>query len=235
MVRGTGTDSGRGTPCYDYCVSPAIYIDDRGHFTRQDQAASDGIGICRSVSKRQWEIIPCRGADCGFRLPSAKAVALDKDGREMAPAAFCAVVGKENGSDFGDGILYKLAVVDTSGAKTIVAEKTIPRHAWLPIEADLSKWAGQRVRFDLITDAGPQGNAAADWACWAEMRVELRLDNFERQGRQRADEIADLASRAVLFGSRGLQVGIGHQIAFQLRLRLGRVAAEDERQPMWGP
>ena len=81
------TDSGQGTPRYDYCVSPAyIYIDGRGRFTRLDDAASDGIGICRIVGKGQWEVIPYQGADCGFKLPPAKAVALDKDGRERGPA-----------------------------------------------------------------------------------------------------------------------------------------------------
>ncbi len=334
------TDSGPGTPRYDYCVSPAyVYIDGRGHFTRLNQAASDGIGICRVISKRQWEIIPYRGAECGFELPPAKAVALDKGCREMGPAelrvsrgltyvvpvegafsylltatsgepllpaprpelrdrviagetvpvtlgrelavevptdegaellgitlsagkltqkierglrtvdapkvvvalpmhydtgiclrggretndfatslgyviprsvacggaskdaiamhppyqgrvghvfamydtvtlpkdrpaAFRAVVGKADGSDLGDGILYKLAVVDESGTKTIVAEKTVRRHEWLPIEADLSKWAGQTLQLELISDVGTQDNPAGDWACWAEMRVE---------------------------------------------------------------
>ena len=397
------TDSGPGTPRYDYCVSAAyIYIDGRGHFARQDRAASDGIGICRTVDKGQWEIIPYQGADCGFKLPPARAVALDKDGREIGPAelrvsrgltyvvpvknafsylltaptgepqppgpqlvlrerviagetvpvmlrqahavqipadakpgqrvwqqldgqwfdftvvplaevepslvgnqlnlqlrsnlaekaayrvevlgqsqeaelppdlpaqvafdlgppteecsellaititagnlkqkterglrtvsepltltpmpahydigmcmrggqetndfgatlghvvprsvscgevskdaifmhppyqgavgysfamydpvtlpkdppaAFRAVVGKGDGSDAGDGILYKLAVVDDSGAKSVIAEKTVLRHEWLPIEADLSKWAGQQVRLELITDVGAQ-------------------------------------------------------------------------------
>ncbi len=39
-----------------------------------------------SSTQGQWEIIPYQGADCGFKLPPAKAVALDKDGREMGPA-----------------------------------------------------------------------------------------------------------------------------------------------------
>lgn len=411
------TDSGPGTPRYDYCVSPAyVYIDGRGHFVRREQAASDGIGICRTAGPGQWEIIPYQGADCGFKLPPAKAVALNKSGDEIGPAelrvargltyvtpvkdafsylvtevpgqsqapqpnprdrviagetvsvtirqphtvtipadakpgqriwqqldgqwfdftvvpladvratlagnlltlrvssnlaqqekyrievlgqskeaalmprqpadvvfdlgppaeegaellavklaagklihqveyglrtvsapltlaplaaefatgtclrggqetsdfgetrghvvtrsvtcgevsrdavfmhppyhggvgysfarydavalpkdqkaAFRAVVGKSDGSDLGDGILYRLAVVDERGAKTVVAEKTVLRHAWLPIEADLSPWAGQQVRLQLISDVGSQDNSSGDWACWAEMRVE---------------------------------------------------------------
>jgi len=413
------TDSGPGTPRYDYCVSPDYtYIDGRGTFTRLDHAASAGIGICRTAGPGQWEIIPYQGAECGFKLPPATAVALNKDGKEMGPAelrvsrgltyvvpvkdafsylltaategaqvpapqpelryrgiagetipvklgqehaveipadakpgqriwqqlegqwfdftvvplaevepalvgdilklrlrshlaqkesyrvevlgeskaaelsperpaevafdlgppteegaeslaitltagkltqqierglrtvraplivvplpahydtgmwlrggretndfgttlghgvprsttcgeaskealfmhppyegavgysfamynpvslpkdqpaAFRAVVGKADGSDLGDGILYQLAVVDASGAKTIVAQKTLMRHEWLPIEADLSKWAGQRVRLQLISDVGTQDNSSGDWACWAEMRIE---------------------------------------------------------------
>ena len=51
-------------------------------------------------------------------------------------------------------------------------EKTVLRHEWLPIEADLSKWAGQKVRLELISDVGTQDNSSGDWACWAEMRIE---------------------------------------------------------------
>jgi len=422
------TDSGPGTPRYDFCVSPAyIYIDGRGQFTRLDQAASDGIGICRIAGKGLWEIIPYQGADCGFKLPPAKAVALDKDGKEIgaaelrvsrgltyvvpvkeafsysltaaageapmhalqaelrdrviagetvpiklgqehavqvpadakpgqriwkqfdgqwfdftvvpladveptlvgnrlnlrlhtnlpqketyridvlgrsqeaeltpnqpaeaafdlgppteegaqlmtvtltagtltqtserglrtvsAPlmvvplpthydagmclrggpetsdfgatlghviprsatcgevskdaifmhppyqgavgysfamydavtlpkeprAAFRAVVGKGDGSDPGDGILYTLAVVDASGVTTIVAEKTVLRHEWLPIEADLSKWAEQQVRIKLISDVGTHDNSSGDWACWAEMRIESLQPVLQRR------------------------------------------------------
>jgi hypothetical protein len=413
------TDSGPGTPRFDYCISPAyIYVDGRGAFTRQDKAASSGPAICRTAGDKQWEIIPYQNAECGFRLPPAKAVALDKDCREIGPAelrvargltyvvpvkdafsylltatgsdavaaaaqtqlrdraiageslsvtvgkeqaiqipadarpgqriweqiegqwfdftvvplaevepslaadkltlrirgnlsakdtyrirllgqsrevelapnqtvdaefnlgqpteekaelleiklsaheleqtierglrtvrgpmtvaampsrfdtgmclrggketsdfgltaghvvmrpvacggvtrdavfmhppyqggvgytfaaydavslpkdrpaALRALVGKEDGSDPGDGILYKIVVVDSSGAKTVAAEKTVQRHEWLPIEADLSKWVGQKVRFQLISDVGVNDGSSGDWACWTEMRIE---------------------------------------------------------------
>ncbi len=422
------TDSGPGTPRYDFCVSPAyIYVDGRGHFTRLHEAASDGIGICRIVGQGQWEMIPYQGADCGFRLPPAKAVALDKDGKEIEPAtlrvargltyvvpvkdafsylltaaagepqvpavqpelrdrviagetvpvtlsqehtiqipadatpgqrvwqqlegqwfdftvvplaeveptlvghslslrlrsnlaqqetyrvevlgrskeveltpdqpadvafdlgspteegaellaitltagkltqkterglrtasapliavplpahydtgmcvrggqeihdfgatlghvvprsvtcgevskeavfmhppyhgavgysfamydvvtlphdlpaAFRAAVGKADGSDPGDGIFYKLAVIDCSGTKTILAEQTVLRHEWLPIEADLSRWAGQEVLLQLISDVGTQDNSSGDWACWAEMRIESLQPVLQRR------------------------------------------------------
>ena len=68
-----------------------------------------------------------------------------------------------------------------------------------------------------------------------QVRGELRLDDFERQGRERADEVADLASLAVLCGDRFLEEGIGHQVAFQLRLRLGGVATQHEGKPRLDP
>lgn len=418
-VRVASTDSGAGTPRYDYCVSPAyIYVDGRGSFTRQEKAASSGIGICRTAGEKQWEIIPYQNAECGFKLPPAKAAALDKDGKEIGPAelrvargltyvvpvkdafsylltatggevpasaaqsqlrdraiagevlsapngkeqaiqipadakpgqriwqqiegqwfdftvvpladvepslardvltlrmrsnlaakdafriqllgqskdvelapnqsgeltfnlgqpteekaellaikvsaqkleqtverglrtvrgpmvvaslpsrfdtgmclrggqessdfgltsghvvsrpvacggvtkdavfmhppyqggvgysfaaydavalpqdqpaAFRALVGKEDNSDPGDGILYKVVVMDSSGAKSVIAEKTVQRHEWLPIEADLAKFAGQKVRIQLISDVGVNDGSSGDWACWTEMRIE---------------------------------------------------------------
>lgn len=90
------------------------------------------------------------------------------------PAAFRAFVGKLDGSDLGDGILYKVAVIDAAGTETVVAEQTVTTHAWVPIEADLSRWAGQRVALKLIVDPGPADNSTGDWGCWGEMRLETR-------------------------------------------------------------
>ena len=72
----------------------------------------------------------------------------------------------------GDGILYKLAVIDATGEETIIAERVVAEHAWLPIEGDLTPWAGQTVRLKLIIDAGADDNTSGDWACAAEMRIE---------------------------------------------------------------
>jgi hypothetical protein len=88
------------------------------------------------------------------------------------PAAFRAVVGKADGSDPGDGILYKLAVVDAAGKQTIIGEQTVLKHQWLPMEGDLSRWAGQQVQLQLISDVGLADNSSGDWACWADMRLE---------------------------------------------------------------
>ncbi len=91
---------------------------------------------------------------------------------EGRPAAFRAVVGKGDGSDPGDGILYRLAVVDEAGVETIVGERTVIEHEWLPIEGDLSAFAGQTIRTRLIADPGLADNNSGDWACASEMRIE---------------------------------------------------------------
>ncbi|MCU0871958.1 MAG: hypothetical protein MUE50_06395 [Pirellulaceae bacterium] len=88
------------------------------------------------------------------------------------PAAFRCEIGKRDGSDPGDGILFRVAVVASDGSETSVAERQWIEHAWTPLEADLSRWAGQSVRVKLIADVGPQDNSAGDWACWSGMRIE---------------------------------------------------------------
>lgn len=110
---------------------------------------------------------PWQGAT-GYSFAMYDAVTLPKD----QPAAFRASVGKADGSYLGDGILYKIAVVDATGKQTIVGEQTVLQHEWLPIEGDLTPWAGQKVRIELISDVGPADNSSGDWACWAEMRIE---------------------------------------------------------------
>ena len=89
-----------------------------------------------------------------------------------APAAFRCSIGKADGSDAGDGILFRVAVVDDRGRETALAEKQWIRHAWCDLAGDLSKWAGRRVRIKLIADVGPKDNSAGDWACWADLRIE---------------------------------------------------------------
>lgn len=96
------------------------------------------------------------------------------------PVALRAMVGKGDGSDPGDGILYKIAVVDESGKQTIADERTVTEHKWMPLEADLTPWAGKRVRIKLISDVGIHDDPFGDWACWAEMRLESRDKELAR-------------------------------------------------------
>jgi hypothetical protein len=88
------------------------------------------------------------------------------------PVAFRALVGKEDGSDPGDGILFRVAVREPEGQRTVVAETTVKSHAWIPFEADLTRWAGRTVTLELVTDAGKNDDSTGDWGCWASTRVE---------------------------------------------------------------
>ncbi|MGD9497930.1 MAG: hypothetical protein AB7Y46_16625, partial [Armatimonadota bacterium] len=89
-------------------------------------------------------------------------------------AALRALVGKGDGSDLGDGILYKLAVIDEAGTERVIAERVVPDHRWLEIEGDLSSWAGRTIRPKLIIDPGTEDNTSGDWACAADIRIESR-------------------------------------------------------------
>jgi hypothetical protein len=90
------------------------------------------------------------------------------------PAALRAKVGKSDGSYLGDGILYKVVVVDAEGRETVAGEQTATRHEWLPIQADLGPWAGTAVRLKLVTDVGVKDSPEGDWGCWADLRLETR-------------------------------------------------------------
>jgi len=107
------------------------------------------------------------GVGCAFALFDPLALP------EM-PAAFRCQIGKGDGSDPGDGILFRVAVVG-DGDETVVAEKQWIRHEWTPLAADLSRWAGRTVRIKLIADVGPADNSSGDWAAWNDPRIETAL------------------------------------------------------------
>ncbi len=132
--------------------------------------AQAGAADCGGVTRRGITLHPPWQGGTGYvflrfdplRLPASP------------PAAFRALAGKRDGSDPGDGIAYRVAVVDEAGTETVAAETHVRKHAWLPLEADLAPWAGKRVRLKLVADVGPADNSSGDWACWAEMRIETR-------------------------------------------------------------
>lgn len=96
-------------------------------------------------------------------------------------AAFRASVGKANGSDPGDGILFKLAVIDSAGQETVIAQTTVARHEWKSLEADLARWAGSTIRLKLIADAGLQDDSSGDWAGWGDIRIESLSPLLQRR------------------------------------------------------
>ncbi len=87
-------------------------------------------------------------------------------------AAFRCLIGKADGSDPGDGILFRVAVVGADGKETVVAQRQWIEHAWTPLEADLSAWAGQKIELKLMADVGAADDSSGDWACWADLRIE---------------------------------------------------------------
>jgi hypothetical protein len=90
------------------------------------------------------------------------------------PAVFRALVGKADGSFLGDGILFRVFVIDADDKQTQIAEQTVAKHEWLPIEGDLSPWAGQPVRIKLASDVGLGDDSSGDWSIWADMRFESK-------------------------------------------------------------
>ncbi len=95
-----------------------------------------------------------------------------RSGRADSKAVVRCFIGKADGSDPGDGILFRVAVLDNKGKQTVLAEKQWIKHAWTPLEGDLSPWAGQKVGIKLIADVGPADNSSGDWACWSGVRIE---------------------------------------------------------------
>ncbi|MDW8079989.1 MAG: hypothetical protein RMJ16_14005 [Thermoguttaceae bacterium] len=88
------------------------------------------------------------------------------------PAVLRCLVGKGDGSDPGDGILYRVFVLDSAGHQELLGEKHQKEHAWSSWELDLSRWQGKEIRFKLVADVGPAGNSVGDWACWADLKIQ---------------------------------------------------------------
>ena len=71
----------------DYCAwSDGIYFDTRSSAGERTfpKARGRGIAVCRREGGG-WEVIPVRGT-CAFRIDGERAVALDRDRRELGPA-----------------------------------------------------------------------------------------------------------------------------------------------------
>ena len=172
--------------------------------------------------------------------------------REPA-AVFRCDIGKRDSSDRGDGILFRVAVVDANGKETIVAEKQWAEHGWTALDADLSRWAGRPVRIKLICDVGPADNSSGDWACWANMRIESRepllvtklLDHTAQLRHEPGPHpVADLHAADLRAAQRGWLhfqgIGLDHggkyiSLGELNGVRLGELPASggDERKGIW--
>ncbi|MGQ9731940.1 MAG: hypothetical protein ACUVX8_11805, partial [Candidatus Zipacnadales bacterium] len=181
-----------------------------------------GDTSCGNVTKRGFRAHPPYVGGVGYSFVLYETLQLPNQ-----PCVFRAWVGKGDGSDLGDGILYKVEVVDADGNRTVVGQRLVATHTWLPLEADLTPWAGQEVRLKMIADVGEAENSVGDWACWADLRIESPTEtltyalakNPERYRRERGPypvkglTIADLRNAiagAVHYDGIGLEGGGQH-------------------------
>ena len=82
-------------------------------------------------------------------------------------------VGKRDGSDPGDGILYQIVGCEAAGKEEVLlGEMHVQKHEWLSLSADLSPWQGKGMILRLKTLPSPDGglNTAGDWGVWADLR-----------------------------------------------------------------
>ena len=125
---------------------------------------------CGGVPRKAIRMHPPYKKGVGYTFALFEPVALPPS----APSALRAWVGKGDGSDLGDGILYRVVVIDEAGDETQAGRQKVEDHRWLPMEADLGRWAGKSVRLKLVTDVGEADSSTGDWGCWADFRVEER-------------------------------------------------------------
>lgn len=93
------------------------------------------------------------------------------------PSAFRVDVGKKDGSDVGDGLLFQLAVATFAddgsiSNEQILAESTVATHEWRPLEADLSDFAGKKISLLLVADVGKRDDSSGDWGVASNPRLE---------------------------------------------------------------
>jgi hypothetical protein len=204
---------------------------------------------CGAVEKRCLFMHPPYKSGVGYAFALSEPIDLPAN----PPAAFRCEIGKADGSDPGDGVLFRVAVHGPDGKETIVAEKTWIEHAWTRFHADLSAFAGKRVRIKLIADVGPADNSAGDWACWAGMRIDslrpaldvtLHEERVDLERRQGPFPVAGLtpqqlrqATSAVLhFQGIGLENGakyVSHASLNGVRLGPLPAAGGDEQKNTW--
>ncbi|NOY79778.1 MAG: hypothetical protein GXP31_02110 [Kiritimatiellaeota bacterium] len=136
-----------------------------------------GRASCNNQDKKALDMHPPYRGGVGYTYALFDAIRLPA----APPARFRAMVGKRDGSDLGDGILYRVEVVDPAGNVRSIAEETVTKHQWRPIAADLGPWAGKTLQLKLIADVGRADNSSGDWACWADMRIESARQQLIRK------------------------------------------------------
>ncbi len=79
-----------------------------------------------------------------------------------------------------DGVTFSISVADGSHVAEAYSLFVNPRErldhrAWIPVDVNLSAYAGRSVRVILETTPGPSGNGSFDWAMWGHPRIVVGL------------------------------------------------------------
>ncbi len=134
------------------------------------------IGICGGITKEALMMHPpWKNGETGYVYALFEGIRLPAEPKAVMRCS----VGKHDGSYPGDGILFKLAVIDDAGKETVVAEKHWSLHSWTDFEADLSAWAGGEIKLKFISDPGGDDNSAGDWPRWGDVRIESRAPQLK--------------------------------------------------------
>lgn len=135
----------------DYAATPAyLYIDGRGRMLRFERAAGDGIGICRILPDGEYEVLLYKDADCGFAIEATKAVALDRDRKELGPAQVRRARGLTYVVPVPNAFSYRL----TAGKVAAGARLTCDRDEVIPGETVTIRGA-QEHPWQVPADARP--------------------------------------------------------------------------------
>ena len=99
----------------DYAVTPTyIFIDSRGRTIRFAKAGGNGVGICRILPDRKYEVILVDGSECGFAIDVSQATALDEDRKEIGPAKLLRLDGLTHVEPVPGAFSYLLSPDSTS-------------------------------------------------------------------------------------------------------------------------
>ena len=150
---------------------------EQAEFSGTNAIVNQQATVSGGVSRAGFFMHPPYTGGVGYSFALYDAITLPAS----RPAAFRAWVGKGDGSDAGDGITYFLAVVDEHGVETRISTAHVIKHEWTPIEADLSPWAGKKIRLKLITDVGAKDDSSGDWGCWGDIRIESNVKVMMRK------------------------------------------------------
>jgi len=127
----------------------------------------------------QWEILDQQRAVLFVHPATSGTVTLVYPIRVEPKTTFKAhlAVAPEAWTMPGDGVTFSLYVEDEAGMHFVSGHYVDPKHhqqdrQWVPMEANLSPYAGKVVRLVLAVSNGPAGDGRYDWSGWGEPRLE---------------------------------------------------------------